>query len=81
MQFGKLFMVHADMEVVDLAPADAFDFDLGEYHEQLVAGHHLTLPDDGLLVYMPDLQKMTASQRMVTANGDVAPDSGRSKRP
>ena len=81
LQFGKLFMVHADMEVVDLAPADAFDFDLGEYHEQLVAGHHLTLPDDGLLVYMPDLQKMTASQRMVTANGDVAPDSGRSKRP
>ncbi len=81
LQFGKLFMVHADMEVVDLAPADAFDFDLGQYHEQLVAGHHLTLPDDGLLVYMPDLAKMTAGQRTMSANGDVVADTGRSRRP
>lgn len=69
LQFGKLFMVHADMEVVDLTPADAFDFDLGQYHEQLVAGHHLTLPDDGLLVYMPDLAKITAGQRTMSAIG------------
>ena len=71
LQFGKLFMVHADMEVVDLTPADAFDFDLAEYHEQLVAGHHLTLPDDGLLVYMPDLRSLTAAQRTLSADGEV----------
>ena len=63
-QFGKLFMVHADMLVMDLSPQDPFDFDIGRYHEQLVAGYHRTLDDDGLLVYMPDLAKM----RQVTAS-------------
>jgi hypothetical protein len=57
-EFGKLFMVHADMLVMDLSPQDPFDFDIGRYHEQLVAGYHRTLDDDGLLVYMPDLAKM-----------------------
>jgi len=60
MQFGKMFMVHADMEVVDLSPGDPFDFDIDHYREQLVAGYHKTLPDDGLLVYMPDLDKLQA---------------------
>jgi hypothetical protein len=58
MQFGKLFMVHADMEVVDMAPNDPFDFDIDHYREQLIAGYHKTLPDDGLLVFMPDLNKL-----------------------
>jgi hypothetical protein len=58
LQFGKLFMVHADMEVVDLTPQDPFDFDIGRYHEQLVAGSHRTTPNDGLLVFMPDLAKL-----------------------
>jgi hypothetical protein len=60
LEFGKLLMVHADMEVVDLSPEDPFDFDIGRYHEQLVAGSHRTLPNDGLLVYMPDLAKLEA---------------------
>jgi hypothetical protein len=60
MQFGKLFMVNADMEVVDMNPSDPFDFDIDHYREQLVAGYHKTLPDDGLLVYMPDLNKLRA---------------------
>jgi hypothetical protein len=58
MQFGKIFMVHADMEVVDLNPSDPFDFDIDHYREQLIAGYHRTLPDDGLLVFMPDLDKL-----------------------
>jgi hypothetical protein len=60
MQFGKLFMVNADMEVVDMSPGDPFDFDIDHYREQLVAGYHKTLNDDGLLVYMPDLNKLEA---------------------
>lgn len=60
LQFGKLFMVHADMEVIDLSPEDPFDFDIGRYHEQLVAGYHRTLATDGLLVFMPDLDKLSA---------------------
>ena len=58
MQFGKMFMVHADMEVVDMSPNDPFDFDIDRYREQLIAGYHRTLPDDGLLVFMPDLDKI-----------------------
>jgi hypothetical protein len=58
MQFGRMFMVHADMEVVDLNPTDRFDFDIDRYREQLVAGYHRTLPDDGLLVFMPDIDKI-----------------------
>ena len=60
MQFGKMFMVRSDMEVVDTTPNDPFDFDIDHYREQLVAGYHRTLPDDGLLVFMPDLNKITA---------------------
>jgi len=61
LQFGKLFMVHADMEVLDLASRDAFDFDISRYHEQLVAGYHRTTPTDGLLVFMPDLATLSDS--------------------
>jgi len=62
LQFGRLFMVHADMEVVDLTPADPFDFDIARYHEQLVAGYHRTLHDDALLVFMPDLDKIASAR-------------------
>lgn len=58
LHFGKLYMVHAEMEIVDLAPADPFDFDISHYHEQLVAGYSRTLPNEGLLVFMPDLAKL-----------------------
>ncbi|HET8649892.1 MAG TPA: hypothetical protein VFL95_07620, partial [Gemmatimonadales bacterium] len=38
LHFGKLFMPSADMEVVDSAPAGAFDFYLNQYQRQLEAG-------------------------------------------
>jgi hypothetical protein len=63
LQFGKLFMVHADMQVVDAQPGDLFDFDIGRYREQLVAGYSRSLADGGLLVFMPDLAKTEASAR------------------
>lgn len=69
LQFGKLFMVHADMQVIDLGQGNSFDFDIGHYHEQLVAGYHRTLPDDGLLVFMPDLAALNAT---AAARGDAA---------
>jgi hypothetical protein len=67
LQFGKLFMVHTDMQVIDLAPVDLFDFDLSHYREQLVAGYHRTLPDDGLLVFMPDLSALAHASGAATA--------------
>ncbi len=61
LQFGKLFMIHADMQVIDQSPVDPFDFDIGRYHEQLVAGFHRTSPNDGLIVFMPDLATLSAA--------------------
>ena len=55
LRFGRLFMVRADMQIVDLSPADAFDFSIGRYAEQLVAGYSRTTPAMGLEVFMPDL--------------------------
>lgn len=70
LQFGKLFMVHADMQVIDLEPRDVFDFDIRKYRAQLDAGYHRTTPDDGLLVFMPDLAKLSAGTQHVAAGSD-----------
>ena len=58
LHFGKLFMADAEMLVVDLDPADPFDFDNDNYQKQLVAGSSRTLPSLGLAVYMPDASKL-----------------------
>jgi hypothetical protein len=57
-RFGKLTMHGTDLTIVDADPKDRFDFFLGRYHEQLVAGTHRTTPEDGLVVWMPDLSDM-----------------------
>jgi hypothetical protein len=57
-RFGKLTMRGPDLTIVDADPKDRFDFFLGRYHEQLVAGTHRTTPDDGLVVWMPDLSDL-----------------------
>ena len=60
LHFGKLFMTDAEMLVIDLDPADPFDFDNDNYQKQLVAGSSRTLPSLGLAVYMPDASKLRA---------------------
>jgi hypothetical protein len=55
LQFGKLVMLDADLQIVDLDPGDAFLFDIDRYDRQLVAGYSKTLGDMGLEVYMKDL--------------------------
>ncbi|HEU4630730.1 MAG TPA: hypothetical protein VFS08_13345 [Gemmatimonadaceae bacterium] len=55
LRFGKLYMVRADMQIVDLHPADPFDFSVDRYNAQLVAGYSKNQPDMGLEVFMPDL--------------------------
>ncbi|HJR62993.1 MAG TPA: hypothetical protein VJ803_04780 [Gemmatimonadaceae bacterium] len=55
LRFGKLFMVDADMRIVDADTSDPFDFSLDRYNEQLVRGYSVTLPSLGLEVHMPDL--------------------------
>ena len=55
LQFGKLVMLDADLQIVDLDPSDAFRFDIDRYNRQLVAGYSKTLGDLGLEVFMKDL--------------------------
>lgn len=54
-RFGKLTMHGTDLTIVDADPRDRFGFFLARYHDQLVAGTHRTTPEDGLVVWMPDL--------------------------
>ena len=62
-RFGKLTMADADMQVVDLDPADPFKFELDQYTKQLVAGYSRTLADRGLEVFMRDIDKIGGTQK------------------
>ncbi|MGQ0647047.1 MAG: hypothetical protein ACT4P7_05720 [Gemmatimonadaceae bacterium] len=55
LRFGKLVMLDADMQIVDLDPGDPFRFDIRRYLTQLVAGYSKTLNDGGLEVFMKDI--------------------------
>jgi hypothetical protein len=59
LHFGKLLMLDAEMQIVDLRPTGVFNFDLDKYKDQLVAGYERTLPDLGLEVYMLGLDKLS----------------------
>ena len=58
LHFGKLLMLDAEMQVVDLRPTGFFNFDLDKYQDQLVAGYERTLPDLGLEVHMLGVDKL-----------------------
>jgi hypothetical protein len=62
LHFGKLLMLDAEMQVVDLRPSGFFNFDLDKYKDQLVAGYERTLPDLGLEVYMVGLDKLSTGK-------------------
>ncbi len=55
LHFGKLFMVDADMEIIDLDPSNVFQFSIDQYNTQLVAGYSKNTASNGLIVFMPDL--------------------------
>ncbi|HEY2932291.1 MAG TPA: hypothetical protein VGK99_11150 [Acidobacteriota bacterium] len=64
LRFGKLTMVDADLQIIDQAPKDIFDFSIDHYNQQLVAGYSKNMRNFGLVVFMPDyyrLQRTTAS--------------------
>ena len=58
LRMGKLYMVQADMQVVDSDPSDPFEFYLDVYNRQLVAGFTQNLADYGLLVIMRDVDDL-----------------------
>ncbi|MFL6197748.1 MAG: hypothetical protein ACJ76J_01090 [Thermoanaerobaculia bacterium] len=57
LSFGKLTMHGADLQIIDADPKDPFQFFLSKYARQLIAGESKTLPDKGLVVYMPDFDE------------------------
>jgi len=58
LRFGKLTMTDTDMRLIDADPTDPFDFFPDHYNEHLVAGYSKTTASGGLLVYMPDYNKI-----------------------
>ncbi len=65
LRFGKLLMLDAQMQIVDLDKSDVFHFDIARYKAQLVAGYERTLADGGLEVWMRDVEKLDASGTVV----------------
>jgi hypothetical protein len=59
LRFGKLTMNDADMRLIDADPTDPFDFFPDHYVDHLVAGYSRTTASGGLLVYMPDYNKIS----------------------
>jgi hypothetical protein len=57
LRFGKLTMHNTDLLILDAVPEDPFDFFLGEYKAQLVAGYSRTRADEGLTVVMQDYKR------------------------
>jgi hypothetical protein len=57
-RFGKLTMSDTDLELMDVTPADPFDFAIDHYNEQLIAGYSKMTPSGGLCVHMPDYSKL-----------------------
>jgi len=57
-RFGKLTMSDTDLELLDVTPADPFDFSIDHYNEQLVAGYSKSTAAGGLCVHTPDYNKM-----------------------
>jgi hypothetical protein len=51
-------MQDTDLQIVDAAPDDPFRFDLSQYARQLVAGYSKTMPDLGLVSFMPDADEV-----------------------
>ena len=57
-RFGKLEMRDADLTLVDMQPANSFDFAIDHYKDQLVAGDAKMTEQGGLCVHMPDFDKI-----------------------
>lgn len=62
LRFGKLTMDDTDLMIEDADPRDPFDFWLDRYNDQLVAGSSRNTRDHGLIVEMPDFNKVSGKR-------------------
>jgi hypothetical protein len=66
LSFGKLTMTATDLELVDMDPADPFDFSVEHWNDQLVAGYSKTTAARGLKAHMPDYNDLGRLRQPVT---------------
>jgi hypothetical protein len=61
--FGPMLLTMTDawLEIDDNDPGDPFAFSLARYNDQLVAGYSQTTVDQGLVVHLPDLNKLNSA--------------------
>jgi hypothetical protein len=58
LRFGKLTMTDADMTLIDMDPADPFDFFLDRYKGQIAAGYSKISSNSALRIFAKDFNKM-----------------------
>jgi hypothetical protein len=80
-RIGKLFMVHADLEIVDQVAADPLDFSLDDYQRQLVAGYVKNTAARGLVVFVPDLHTLETPVHVVAPARDAHSSGGAPRVP
>jgi hypothetical protein len=61
-RFGKLTMRDADLVMIDTARDPWFYFFLAHYQQQLVAGYSKVTAKSGLVIYMPDFNRLKQRQ-------------------
>jgi hypothetical protein len=69
LDFGKLSMHPVDLTLIDASNDPWFDLDLVNYQAQLVNGYSRMTPQQGLEIFMPDVDEMipkTSGQKSVT---------------
>jgi hypothetical protein len=68
LQFGKLLMNDAELTMIDMDPADPFDFFLDHYPDQIAKGYAKITPRFGLVVYTKDYDKLRVARQAVDGN-------------
>jgi hypothetical protein len=61
LRFGKLTMTDVDMILIDMDPADPFDFFLDRYKDQIAAGYSKISSNSALRIFVKDFNKLKKS--------------------
>jgi hypothetical protein len=80
LRFGKLTMSDTDLTLIDMDPADPFDFYLDHYKDQLVAGYTKTTPSFGLRSYFRDYNKLSTKERRLDRERKTQPTGRQAKQ-
>jgi len=62
-------MHDADLIMIDMDPADPFDFSFDHYQDQLVAGYTKSTPQYGLRTYPATKQAKKSARRRASTSG------------